>query len=72
MFEDSENYYCQEQTEDRSHLKHPRRRISIRDDVYMELKRQAKREKYLTNELAEKIFEDFLAKCKQACFISII
>ena len=66
MFEDSEDYYCQEQTEDRSNIKYPRRRISIRDDVYLELKRQAKKEKYLTNELAEKIFEDFLAKCKQS------
>lgn len=46
-------------------IKYPRKRISIRDDVYRELKQQARREMFSTNDLAQKIFEDFLVKCQQ-------
>ena len=51
-------------TEERE-IKYPQKRISIKDDVYRELKIQAKREKCSVNYLAQQIFEDHLATCQQ-------
>lgn len=51
-------------TEERE-IKYPRKRISIRDDVYRELRYRAKKEGFTPNQMAQQIFENYLAKCQQ-------
>lgn len=50
-------------SKEKNEIKYPQKRISIRDDVYRELKERARREKYSAHDLAEKILEDYIKAC---------
>ena len=65
MSEEFIEYQVTEQPEaEENDVKSTRKRISIRDDIYREFKDRARREKYSPNKLAEKIFLDYLEKCR--------